>query len=177
MAGHSKWKQIKHKKAATDGKRSQVFGKLARLIAIESKKAGGIEDSPALRSVIERARAQNTPSEIIERAVQKGRSDQGATLEAVTYEAYGPGGVALIIEGYTDNKNRTAAEIRHLLSKHGIELAPPGAASWAFKKIMGGGFEAMSTVGLTEDDAVKLDALMESLEGHDDVQEVYTNAE
>lgn len=177
MAGHSKWKQIKHKKAATDAKRSRVFGKLARLITIESKKAAGKEDSPALRAAIERARAQNTPGEIIERAIQKGRSDQGAALEAVTYETYGPGGTAVIIEAFTDNKNRTAAEIRHLLSKHGIELAPPGAASWAFKKIVGGGFEAERTVNLPEEAVQSLDMLVEALEEHDDVQEVYTNAE
>jgi len=176
MAGHSKWKQIKHKKAATDAKKSKVFGKLARLISVESKKADGNTQAPGLRLAIERAKAANMPSDNIERAVQKGKTDQNAALDTVIYETYGPGGTALIIEGLTDNRNRTSAEIRHLLSLHGSELASPGAALWAFKKDSGGSFEPQTSVELSDDDAERLSELVEALEEHDDIQEVYTNA-
>ena len=177
MAGHSKWKQIKHKKAAADAKKSQLFGKLARFIVVESKKASGNVDAPSLRVVIEKARAANMPSENIERAVQKGKTDTGATMEAVTYEAYGPGGVAIIIEGLTDNRNRTSAELRHLLSKNGAEMATPGAALWAFKKELAGGYTRVTTTSLTDEDLERLSLLVDLIEENDDVQEVYTNAE
>ena len=134
MAGHNKWSKIKHKKAATDAEKSKVFGKLARFIAVEAKKAGGDKNAPGLRVAIEKARKENMPSENIERAVQKGTRGAGAVPESVVYEAYGPGGVALIIEGLTDNKNRTSQEIKHLLMEHGATLAEPGSASWAFEK-------------------------------------------
>lgn len=176
MAGHSKWKQIKHKKAATDAKKSQIFGKLSRLIAMESKRAGGDTSAPGLRLAIEKARAANMPSDNIERAVQKGSATGSEEMESVVYEAYGPGGAALIIEGLTDNRNRTSAELRHLLSKNGAQLAEPGAASWAFKKGADGSLEAAATVPLSDDDGAKLAELLELLDDHDDVQEVYTNA-
>jgi len=97
-------------------------------------------------------------------------------METVSYEAYGPGGSALIIEGITDNKNRTAAEIKHLLTKQGLQLAEPGAASWAFEK-SNGEWEAKTTVAITPEDGKKLDDLIEIIEEHDDIQSVYTNAE
>ena len=116
MAGHSKWAQIKRQKGANDMARSAVFGKLARRITVESKKASGDVNAASLRAAIEKAKAANMPKENIERAVAKGSSADAGSLESVTYETYGPGGAAVVIEALTDNKNRTSAEIKHLLS-------------------------------------------------------------
>src|SRR3989344_6054884 len=151
MAGHNKWTQIKRQKGATDAKKSKLFGKLARLITLESKKAGGNTSAPALRAVIENARAINMPNENIERAIKRGTGVDAGEMERVLYEGYGPGGSAIIIEGLTDNKNRTSAEIRHLLSKHGASLAAQGAASWAFEKTPEG-FIPKTFVELSKED-------------------------
>lgn len=175
MSGHNKWSKIKHKKAATDAAKSKVFGKMARLIAVESKKAGGDIASPGLRAAIDAARAVNMPKDNIDRAVAKGSSDETAALESILYEMYGPGGTAVLIDILTDSRNRTAAEIRHLLSKIGYELATPGSAAWAFTKTADG-YEAHVTVPISEEDGAKLEILMDALDEHDDVQEVYTNA-
>ncbi len=177
MAGHSKWKQIKHRKAATDSKRSQLFGKLARYLVAESKKAGGDVLSQGLRTALEKARAANMPGENIERAIQKGKTETGTAMASVIYESYGEGGVALIIDGLTDNRNRTAAELRHLLAKNGATWAQPGAASWAFAKQPDGTWEAQTSVALSERDLQVLESLVEALEAHDDVQAVYVNAQ
>jgi YebC/PmpR family DNA-binding regulatory protein len=174
MSGHNKWSKIKHKKGAGDAKRSQIFSRLSKLITNESKKANGNVSSPSLANAIEAAKKENMPKDTIERAVKKGTDAGTATLEPVTYESYGPGGCAIIIEALTDNKNRTAAEIRHILSKSGCELATPGAASWAFTK-SGNEWKANSNVELSEDDQKKLEALVESLDDNEDVQGIYTN--
>lgn len=116
------------------------------------------------------------PLSNIERAVAKGKADTGADMEHVLYEAYGPGGTAIIIEGLTDNRNRTAAEIKHSLSKYDIQLAAPGAATWAFEKV-DGVWRAKTTVSISDEDEEKLMKLINELEDHDDVQGVYTNAE
>ncbi len=176
MSGHNKWSQIKNKKAVTDGKRSKVFGKLARLITMESKKAEGNLSAPGLRAVIERAKKEYMQSDIIDRAVKKGAGTDAGEMHSVLYEAYGPGGCALIIEGLTDNKNRTVAEIKHLLSKRGLALAGQGAAAWAFTKTSEG-YEPTTTTPLSDEDGNALADLLEDLDEHDDVQEVYTNAE
>lgn len=176
MSGHNKWSQIKNKKAVTDGKRSKVFGKFSKLIALESKKATGNLTSPGLRAVIERAKKENMQNELIDRAVKKGAGGDAGNMEAVLYEAYGPGGCAILIEGLTDNKNRTVAEIKHLLSKRGLSLAGPGAASWAFTKTTEG-YEPQTPAPLSDEDGEALSSLLEELDDHDDVQEVYTNAE
>ncbi|MDP2650361.1 MAG: YebC/PmpR family DNA-binding transcriptional regulator [bacterium] len=175
MSGHNKWSKIKHKKAATDAQKSKEFGKIARAISVESKKAGGDTASPGLRAAIDKARSVNMPKDNIERAIAKGMSADAAALESVMYETYGSGGVAIIIEALTDNRNRTAAEIKHLLGKHGAELAAPGGAAWAFTK-GAGGFEPSTTIAITDEDGEKLGVLLDTLEEHDDVQEVYTNA-
>src|SRR5262245_40457058 len=133
MAGHSKWAKVKHQKAKTDAQKSKTFSKLVRFIQVEAKKAEGDRSAPGLRAAIEKAKAENMPSDNIDRAIDKA-SGAGTELEQVVYEAYGPGGVALVIEGYTDNRNRTAQEVKHLLSKNGSTLANPGAAMWAFSK-------------------------------------------
>lgn len=175
MAGHSKWAQIKRAKAVTDAKKSKVFGKFARLIALESKKAGGNVNDPALRTVIERAKAENMPNDNIDRAVKKGLGGDMGAMEPVLYEAYGPGGAALVIEGLTDNKNRTAQEMKHILSKNGSALAASGSATWAFMKTAEG-WEPQNDVGLSAEDATSLEQLIDALEENDDVQEVFTNA-
>ena len=176
MAGHNKWAQIKHKKAATDAKKSKVFGKIARLISVEAKRAKGDVNAPGLRLAIQKAKEANMPGDNIERAIRKASEDSGAGMEEVVYEAYGPGGVALLIVGLTDSKNRTAAEIKHLLSLHGVALASPGSASWAFEKTSEG-FAPTMTTSISQEDGEALLALVDALEEHDDVQTVYTNAE
>jgi YebC/PmpR family DNA-binding regulatory protein len=175
MSGHSKWSKIKHQKASTDARKGKVFSKLVRFITVEAKKAKGDRNSPGLRMAIEKARAENMPSDNIDRAIDKA-SASSESLEAVVYEAYGPGGVAIIIEGYTDNKNRTVQEIKHLLSKTGGSLAVQGAAMWAFVKGDDGKLEPTTTVDLSDEDGEKLATIVDELEEHDDVNEVYTNA-
>ncbi|MCH7529668.1 YebC/PmpR family DNA-binding transcriptional regulator [Patescibacteria group bacterium] len=176
MSGHNKWSKIKHKKAATDAKKSQVFSKLSKLITTESKKADGNTDSPGLRFAIEKAKKENMPTINIERAVKKGISGDVSSMESVTYEVYGPGGVALIVEGLTDSKNRTAAVIKHLLSEHGLELAAPGSATWAFTKTSSG-WKPNETIEIEDGERQKLESLKDDLEGNDDVQAIYTNAQ
>ncbi len=175
MAGHSKWAKLKHVKGKTDAQKAKTFSKLVRFITVEAKKAKGDRNAPGVRMAIEKAKAANMPSDNIERALSKA-SNEGAELESVVYEAYGPGGAALIIEGYTDNRNRTAQEIKFILSKNGCALANPGAAMWAFQKNAEGKLEPTSTVEISEEDGGKLAALVDELEDHDDVSEVYTNA-
>lgn len=177
MAGHSKWAQIKRQKAVTDAAKSRVFARFARLITVESKKAGGSLSAPGLAAAIARAKAANMPKDNIERAIAKGTSKDSGSLEQVTYEAYGPGAVALIVDALTDNKNRTTQEIKALLAKNGIELATPGAASWAFAKNPAGGFTPNEPLmEITGEDETKLGTLLEALDEHEDVQAIYTNA-
>jgi len=175
MSGHNKWSKIKHKKASSDAQKSKVFGKLARLITVESKKVGGDINSPALRAAIDKAKAVNMPADNIDRAVKKGMGTDAGSMEALVYEAYGPGGCALIIESLTDNRNRTSQEIKHVLSKNGSSLAERGAASWAFEK-NSGGWSPTTTVPLSDSDGETLSRLIEEIEENDDVQDVYTNA-
>jgi len=174
MSGHNKWSKIKHKKAATDSKKSKEFSRFAKLITVESKNAQGNIESPGLRKAIERAKAANMPSSNIERAIKKGADKDAALLQEVVYEAYGPGGSAIIIDGLTDNKNRTSAEIKHLLSKNNLELAAQGAALWAFEK-KDGEFVASSTMSLGGEDKEKLERVVSELNEHEDVGSVYTN--
>lgn len=135
MSGHSRWAQIKHKKAATDQKRGSLFSKLSKAISVAAKDGGDPASNLKLRLQIERAREANLPQENIERAVAKAANPKDAALlESVTYEAYGPRGSAILIEGITDNKNRTAAEIKHILALHGGKLAGAGAVAWLFAR-------------------------------------------
>jgi YebC/PmpR family DNA-binding regulatory protein len=173
MAGHSKWAKLKHTKGKTDAQKSKAFSKLVRFISVEAKKAKGDRTAPGLRAAIEKARAANMPSDNIDRAIDKASSS--GELEQVVYEAYGPGGVAVIVEGYTDSRNRTTQEVKHLLSLHGGALASQGAASWAFNRV-DGKLEATTTVEVNDEDGTKLGELVDALEDHDDVSEVYTNA-
>jgi YebC/PmpR family DNA-binding regulatory protein len=239
MAGHSKWAKVKHFKGALDAKRGRIFAKLSREITIASKIAGGDPDmNPRLRMVLLKCRAANMPSENIERAIKKGTgNDAGTSFEDLTYEIYGPSGVAMLVELSTDNRNRTAAEIRSLVTKAGGSIATAGAVSRLFQrkgqivvprdaaqedelmelalesgaedfKAEREGYEVLTdpgsfeevhrrieakgikpavaevtalpsiTVPLTEPAAAEaVTKLIEALEEHDDVKEVYTNAE
>jgi YebC/PmpR family DNA-binding regulatory protein len=136
MAGHSKWANIRHKKAAQDAKRGKIFTKLAREITVAAKEGGGDpEKNPRLRAAIDKARKFNMPKENIERAIKRGTGElAGESYEEVTYEGYGPGGVAIIVKCLTDNRNRTAAEVRHAFSKHGGNLGTSGCVSWMFER-------------------------------------------
>lgn len=175
MSGHNKWSKIKHKKASTDAKKSKEFTRLSRLITVEAKKSGGL-DLPGLKVAIEKARKVNMPNDNIERAIKKATEAGGTNMEATLYETYGPGGTAILIEALTDNKNRTAGEIKHLLSKEGLELGKPGSALWAFEKT-NDGFTAKIQASLTEEESERLEKILEALDEQDDVQEIYTNAQ
>ena len=128
MSGHSKWHTIKHKKGAADAKRGKIFTRIIKELSVAARNGGGDPDTnPRLRTIVAEAKANNMPRENIERAIRRGTGEEpGVTYEEVTYEGYGPGGVALMIETLTDNKNRTVGEIRHLLSKHAGNLAGCG---------------------------------------------------
>src|SRR3989338_550865 len=136
MSGHSKWASIKHKKGLADAKRGQAFTKLIREITVAARHGGGDPNAnPRLRLGIEKAREANTTKDNVEKAIKRGTGElEGVTYEEVTYEAYGPGGVAMYIEALTDNKNRTTAEVRNLLTKRGGNMAGAGATAWLFHK-------------------------------------------
>ncbi|HEU0299542.1 MAG TPA: YebC/PmpR family DNA-binding transcriptional regulator [Longimicrobium sp.] len=136
MAGHSKWKQIKHKKALTDSRRAATWTKIIREITVAAKAGGGDPTgNPRLRLAMDTARAANMPNENIERAVKKGTGElEGVSYEEITYEAYGPGGVAIMIESLTDNGNRTVADIRRWLSRNGGNLGTTGSVAWMFDR-------------------------------------------
>ncbi|MCG3114818.1 MAG: YebC/PmpR family DNA-binding transcriptional regulator [Candidatus Manganitrophus sp. SA1] len=136
MSGHSKWATTKHKKAAADSKRGKIFTKIIREITVAAKMGGGDpEGNPRLRTAILKAKENNMPADNIKKAVQKGTGElPGVTYEEMTYEGYGPGGVAIIIQIMSDNKNRTVSEIRHLLSKNGGNMGESGSVAWMFQK-------------------------------------------
>lgn len=136
MSGHSKWHQIRHKKAKEDAKRGQIFSKLARYITVAAKEGGGNPElNPTLATAIEKAKSYNMPQDNIERAIKRGTGElEGAQYEQITYEGYGPEGVAVLVEVMTDNRNRTAAEMRHIFSRHQGKLAASGAVAWLFER-------------------------------------------
>ena len=166
MSGHSKWSTIKHKKSAADAKRGKIFTKIIKEITVAARIGGGdIDANPRLRAALDRGRAANMPSDNIDRAIKKGTGElEGVNYEEVSYEGYGPGGAALYIEAVTDNKNRTVAEMKHILTKHNGSLGKNGTV--AFK------FERLGMVTYSKED-VEEDALMEAaLEaGADDVRD------
>jgi len=136
VAGHSKWAQIRHKKAQVDARKGRIFTKLVREISVAARIGGGDpEKNPRLRAAVEKAKEVNMPMDNIKRAIMKGTGElSGISYEEVIYEGYGPGGVALLIEVMTDNKNRTVSELRHILSRHGGSLGESGCVSWIFEK-------------------------------------------
>ena len=136
MAGHSKWAQIKHKKAATDAKRGKQFTKLARAITVAAREGGGDPDGNAtLATAIQKARDYSMPKDNIQRAIDRGTGEGGAVgeIERAVYEGYGPGGAAILVEALTDNRNRTGADVRHAFDKHGGSLGEPGSVAWIFE--------------------------------------------
>ncbi len=136
MSGHSKWATIKHKKGKTDARRGKLFSKLSRAITVAAREGG---TDPAmnisLANAIEKAKAESMPKDNIEKAIQRGGGGvEGEQYESILYEGYGPAGVAIIVDVLTDNKNRSAAEVRNIFSKHGGQLAQPGAVAWGFER-------------------------------------------
>jgi YebC/PmpR family DNA-binding regulatory protein len=173
MAGHSKWAGIKHKKAIVDSRRGKLFTKLARAITVAAKEGGGDPDgNPRLSLAISKARDASMPKDNIERAIAKG-TGEGADSEAwedVVYEGYGPGGVAMLVEAVTDNRNRTGSEVRHLFSKHGGSLGEPGSVAYLFDKK---GLVVVDGERYSEDDLmVAIDAGAEDIQMDDDVFEI-----
>src|SRR5688572_12761780 len=136
MSGHSKWATIKHKKAANDKARGKLFAKLLRQVEVAAREGGGDrETNPTLRTMFQKARDNSIPLDTIERAVKRGTGElEGVTYEQITYEGYAPGGVAVLAECLTDNRNRTGAEIRSIFSKNGGSMAEPGAVAWQFER-------------------------------------------
>ena len=136
MSGHSKWSSIKHKKGAADAKRGKIFTKLIKEITVAARMGGGDPDgNPRLRSAVAAAKAENMPKENIERGIKKGTGElEGVSYEEANYEGYGPGGVAVLVDCLTDNKNRTVADIKHLFERHGGNLGEPGCVAWMFEQ-------------------------------------------
>lgn len=155
MSGHSKWSSIKHKKGAADAKRGKVFTKLIKEITVAARMGGGDPDgNPRLRTAIAAAKAENMPKENIERAIKKGTGElEGVSYEETSYEGYGPGGVAVLIECLTDNKNRTVADVKHLFERHGGNLGEPGCVAWMFEKK---GLVVLEKDKVNEDDLIDL---------------------
>ena|SRR3989344_3974659 len=179
MSGHNKWSQIKHKKDITDAKKSKIFSKLVRFISVEARLAKGDLNAPGLRAAILKAKQINMPGDVIERAIKKA-SEPSLTMDSITYETYGPGGVGIIIETLTDNKNRIAQDIKHILSKNGFALGGIGSVAWSFikeKTPEGIIWKPNMFVPVSDTDLELLDKLVDELEELDDVQEVFTNAE
>lgn len=178
MSGHSKWHTIKHKKGAADAKRGQIFTKLIKELSITARQGGGDPDmNPRLRTVILKAKAANMPKDNIDRAIKKGTGElEGVSYEEILYEAYGPGGVAILIDILTDNKNRAAAEIRNLLNKGGGNLGAAGSVAYQFKRKGLINYEATK---YKEDDvlAVAIDAGAEDVSSDADSIEVTTSPE
>lgn len=178
MSGHSKWSKVKHQKSLSDAKKGKIFSKIARLIAVAAKKGTDPNSNSSLRDAINQAKSINMPAENIERAIKKSEGGlQSETLQEVRYEAFGPGGTAIIIEGITDNKNRTSNEIKHILSKYNAKLAEPNSVLWVFEKKQPNHWQSMNAVQISEIDKERLKKLIENMEEHDDVQKIYTNAD
>ena len=175
MSGHSKWHSIKHKKAVVDARRGQHFTKLARAVTVAAREGGGDADgNPALALAIQKARDASMPKDNIERAIAKGTGEgvDADQIETVVYEAYGPGGVALLIDAFTDNRNRTGADVRHILAKHGGNLGEPGSVAYLFDKR---GVIVVDASRYDEDDMIgAIDAGAEDISLDDDVYEVIT---
>lgn len=180
MAGHSKWAQIKRKKAKTDSQRGKLFTKLAREIIVAAREGGGDPEGNArLKAAIQRAKEANIPNENINRAIQRGVGNlEGSSYEELFYEGYGPGGVAVLVRALTDNRNRTSADVRHLFSKYGGNLGEAGCVAWQFQS-KGIIIIDRKTTDISEDDLMllALEAGAEDVNTTDEVYELTTAAE
>ena len=176
MSGHSKWASIKHKKGALDAKRGKAFTKIIREMSIAARLGGGDPGSnPRLRTAVEKAKAVNMPADNIKRAIQKGTGElEGMAYEDITLEGYGPGGVAILVEGTSDNRNRTVSEIRHIFTKNGGNLGTAGSVSYMFKPR---GYIAIAQSKVSEEKLMDLalDAGADDIVGSGEVWEVYTS--
>jgi YebC/PmpR family DNA-binding regulatory protein len=155
MSGHNKWSTIKHKKGAADAKRGKLFSKIIKEITIAARMGGGDpEGNPRLRTAVNAARAANMPKDNVEKAIKRGTGEiEGVNYEEITYEGYGPGGVAVLVEALTDNKNRTVAEVRHIFEKYNGNLGETGCVSWMFKKQ---GIVVITADSLDEDEVMEV---------------------
>ena len=178
MSGHSKWSTIKHKKAAQDAKRGKLFTRVIKELTVAARMGGGDPNgNPRLRSAIASARAANMPADNIKRAIKKGTGElPGVTYEEVTYEGYGPGGVAILLETLTDNRMRTTPEIRHAFSKNGGNMAESNSVAWLFEKR---GHYTVACTATSEDELMELvlEAGADDLQQRDDKFEIYTSPE
>ena len=177
MSGHSKWATIKRKKAVLDSKRGKIFTKLIKEITIAARDGGDVNGNPRLRLAVDNAKAQNMPLDNIERAIKKATGElEGVTYHELTYEGYGPAGVAVLVEVATDNKNRTVAEVRHLFSKNGAGMGETGSVAWMFDRK---GIITLPAEGKKEDDVMEivLDAGADDLTTEEDFFEVTTSVE
>jgi YebC/PmpR family DNA-binding regulatory protein len=175
MSGHSKWHSIKHKKGALDAKRGKIFTKIIREMSIAARIGGGdVASNPRLRTAVDKAKSVNMPADNIKRAIQKGTGElEGAMYEEITLEGYGPGGIALLVEGTTDNRNRTVSEIRHTLTKNGGNLGTAGSVSYMFKPR---GYVAVAKEKISEEKLMDLalEAGADDILGEGDIWEVYS---
>jgi YebC/PmpR family DNA-binding regulatory protein len=178
MSGHSKWATIRRKKGALDAKRGKLFTKLIKELTIAAREGGGDPaGNPRLRLAVDNAKAANMPADNIERAIKKATGElEGTTISELTYEGYGPGGIALLVEVATDNKNRTVAEVRHLFSKHGGNMGESGSVAWMFEKK---GVISLPKQNKSEDDILEivLNAGAEDLHTEDEFFEIQTDVE
>jgi len=178
MSGHNKWANIKQRKGSQDAKRSNLFSKIVKEIIIAAKQGGGSPDTNAtLRTAIDKAKEANMPKDNIEKAIKRGTGElEGVTYEELTYEGYGPGSIAVIMDLTTDNKNRSAAEIRKIFSKHNCAMGESGCVAWMFNKK---GYIGVDATKHTEDEVmeVALDLGADDVKHEDNVFEVYTTVE
>lgn len=178
MSGHSKWHTIKHKKGALDAKRGKIFTRLIKEITVAARMGGGDIDANArLRKVVNDAKGQNMPNDTIDRAIKRGTGElEGVNYEEITYEGYGIGGVAVLVETLTDNRNRTVAELRHLFSKNGGNLGEAGSVAWMFDKK---GYIVVDKEAKSEDELfeIALEAGADDVQDEGDVFEIYTAPE
>jgi len=178
MAGHSKWSQIKRKKAVTDARRGQLWTKLLKEVTVAARLGGGDPDgNPRLRTAVQEARSSNVPNDNIDRAIKRGTGElEGVSYEEVTYEGYGPGGVAILVEVLTDNRNRSVAEIRHLFSKSGGNLGENGCVAWMFDKK---GLFAVDKTQMSEEEFMELalEIEAEDISIEEETYEIYSQPE
>ncbi|KKT82295.1 MAG: hypothetical protein A3B99_01220 [Candidatus Yanofskybacteria bacterium RIFCSPHIGHO2_02_FULL_44_12b] len=166
MSGHSKWAQIRHKKAVTDKKRGQLFSKISRAITLAAKKGTDPKSNAALSQAIDQARAMNVPNDNIARAIKKAADKSSAQLEELIIDGIGPGGIAMRVKAITDNRNRTVADIKNILSEHESKMVPPGSIGWMLDEQFTAPDESVRD---------KIDLLFEALDDQEEVEDVISN--